>query len=75
MQLRNGMPLRVRLDTNRHQNEYLGRLTCIRCGGTVPRGSYRPYCLGHAEYAQKVIAEVARREREAKKGEGNWRAA
>lgn len=62
MQLRNGMPLRVRVSNTQHQNEYLGRLTCIRCGGTVPRGSYRPYCLEHAEYAQKVMAEIERRE-------------
>ena len=38
-------------------------MSCIRCGGTVPRGGYRPYCLKHAAYAQKVMAELAKREK------------
>lgn len=64
MQLRNGIPLRVRTAHGAHSNEFLGRLRCIDCGGVVPRGAYRPYCLKHAAYAQKVLAELRRREEE-----------
>ncbi len=62
MQLRNGVPLRVRAADEMRTNQFLGRLTCITCGGVVPRGAYRPYCLKHATYAQKVLAELRRRE-------------
>ena len=64
MQLRNRVPLRVRVVNGSNSNEYLGRLTCITCGGVVPRGAYRPFCLNHASYAQEVMAELRRRKKQ-----------
>ena len=58
MQKRNGLPLRVRVLDAEHQNEFLGRLTCVTCGVMVPRGAGRPYCMEHSAYVQRLLVEV-----------------
>lgn len=64
MKRRNKNPLEVRLVKSTHTSNFLGRQTCHTCHRLVPRGSDRPFCLDHAEYAQRLMRELEAMERE-----------
>ena len=59
MHFRNGTPMEVRLERESTKTDYLGRFTCNQCGRLVPRGSDRPFCLDHSEYAQALMRRIA----------------
>ena len=64
MKRRNGLAHQTRMANVDYNAQFMGRLTCRSCNRLVPRGSDRPFCLDHADYAQKLMQEIAARELE-----------
>ena len=59
MKRRNGKPIEIRRSAPDLSRNHRGRQCCLTCNRLVPRGSDRPFCLDHAEYAQQVMRELA----------------
>ena len=55
----NGIPFSHRVRVKRPPEKYLVRLTCMVCDSFTVRGSERPFCLRHSDYANKIRAEIA----------------
>ena len=62
---RNGIE-RVRAEIQREPFPAPTSMDCVTCGKRGARGNGRPYCIEHSAYAQRVLAEIKRQEKNAR---------